>query len=508
MEEASGFSLYEQVEYTNQILEFSYTPTSSVTRYTYEIIKDGVVFETDSVAGSKMSTFILQETGEYQIILTLYQGRNVEVVESGIYHIDMEAPIIRMKDTSTGSLLRIEKPTKNQSIDFNDYIIASDAVDGDLQDQVVSNAAELDLTKLGTQELTYTVTDQAGNTATKTVQLQIVANRQTTLLGIQLLLITLVILIGYRFLRYQKSVRLEHRISKYSIQGIHNHSISIFEKFTKTCQKWNQRLAKALGKSALLRKYSKHYEKYIPLYHPFYQSGMDAIATKLICGIGFIFIAIFSMAIQYHVFASYELLIPFFFGFFLPDILYFSKYKIYRNTLENDLLQAIMVMNNAFKSGRSIIQAVDLVTKELEGPMAEEFKKMSLELSYGLSIEETFRRFSERIQLEEVAYLTASLSILNRTGGNIIQVFSSIEKSLFNKKKLKLELASLTGSSKIIVYVLFIVPPLFILFISLINPSYFEAMYSTTLGLILCGIILVIYICYIFVVRKIMKVRM
>lgn len=508
MGETNGFSLYEQVDYTNQILEISYTPISSVTRYTYEVMKDQEVFETGTVAGAKTIDFLLQETGEYQIVLTLYQGRRTEIIESGIYHIDMEAPIIQMKDISTGSLLKIEKPTKNTTIDFNDYITAYDALDGDLTSQVVSNSSELDLSKLGTQELIYTVTDQAGNVATKTVQLQIVANHQTSLLGLQLLLLMLASVIVYRIYRYQKSVRLEHRISKYSVQGVRNHSVSVFEKFTKACQKWNQRLAKILGKSVFLRKYSKRYEKYIPLYRPFYQSGMDAVATKLICGIGFILIAIVSMAIQYHVFASYELLIPFLFGFFFPDILYFSKYKIYRNTLENDLLQAIMIMNNAFKSGRSIIQAVDLVTKELEGSMAEEFKKMSLELSYGLSIEETFRRFSERIQLEEVTYLTASLSILNRTGGNIIQVFSSIEKSLFNKKKLKLELASLTGSSKIIVYVLFIVPPLFILFISLINPSYFVPMYSTPLGLILCGIILIIYICYIFVVRKIMKVRM
>ncbi len=508
MGEQNGFSLYEQLEFTNQALEISYTPDSSVTRYTYEIIKDGVEYETGTVAGSKIGEFLLQETGEYKIILTLYKGRKTEVVESGIYHIDKESPIIRMKDTSQGSLLKIEKPKKNITIDFNEYIIAYDTQDGDLQSQVSSNASELDLTKIGTQELIYTVTDRAGNTATKTVQLQIVANKQASLLGIQILLLSIVILIGYRIYRYQKSVRLEHRISKYSIQGVRNHSVSVFEKLIKVCQKWNGQIARILTKSSFIKKYSKHYEKYIPLYHPFYQSGMDAVATKLICGIGFIIIAIFSMAIQYHVFASYELLIPFLFGFFLPDLLYFSKYKIYRNTLENDLLQAIMVMNNAFKSGRSIVQAVDLVTRELEGPIAEEFKKMSLELSFGLSIEETFRRFSERIQLEEVTYLTASLSILNRTGGNIIQVFSSIEKSLFNKKKLKLELASLTGSSKIIVYVLFIVPPMFILFISLINPSYFVPLISTPVGIILCGIILVIYICYIFLVRKIMKVRM
>jgi tight adherence protein B len=131
-----------------------------------------------------------------------------------------------------------------------------------------------------------------------------------------------------------------------------------------------------------------------------------------------------------------------------------------------------------------------------------------MEISFGLGIEEVFERFSKRVQLEEVTYLTASLSILNKTGGNIIKVFSSIEKTLFNKKKLKLELRSLTGSSKLIVYVLFAVPLLFILFISLVSPGYFSPFYTTGIGFLLLCIMLFIYILYIWFVSKIMKVRM
>lgn len=506
MEDNNGFSLYEQTEYTNQELLVSYTPNSSITRYTYEILKDGEVYEANQVTGNKTSEILLYETGEYQIVVTTYRGRTEATVTSGLYRLDMERPIIRLKDTNEGDILTIEKPLKNQQVDINDYVIAYDTQDGDLSSVVTSN--EIDFTKLGLQELTYTVSDSAGNVTTKTVHLNLVKNQQMTLWTIQVFLIVAAIIIIGFLLRYRKSIRLERRLSKYSVHALKDRSLSMTEKLVKFCQKWNQKFSKAMSKSAFLQKYSRRYEKYVPIYLPFYQTGMDFIATKFIVGIAFILIAIIAKAIQYQVMEFYEFFIPFVFGLFLPDLLFFSKYKMYRNTLENDLLQAIIIMNNAFKSGRSIQQAIDLVTKELTGPIAEEFKKMSLEISFGLSIEETFKRFSERVELEEVAYLTASLSILNRTGGNIIQVFSSIEKSLFNKKKLKLELASLTGSSKIVAYMLCIVPPLFVVFISLINPSYFVSLYTTNLGLILSGVILVIYICYIFLVRKIMKVRM
>ena len=139
---------------------------------------------------------------------------------------------------------------------------------------------------------------------------------------------------------------------------------------------------------------------------------------------------------------------------------------------------------------------------------SKEFKKMELELSFGLSIDVVFHRFSDRVQLEEVSYLTASLSILNRTGGNIIKVFSSIEESLFNKKKLKLEMASLTGSSRMIMYALIIVPLLFIAFVSIINPTYFVPLFTSVFGVILIVIMLILYIAYIYIVRKVMRVRM
>jgi len=77
---------------------------------------------------------------------------------------------------------------------------------------------------------------------------------------------------------------------------------------------------------------------------------------------------------------------------------------------------------------------------------------------------------------------------------------------MFNKKKLRLELKSLTGSSKIIVYVLFAVPFIFVLFISIINPTYFMPFITTKLGFILLIGMIIYYIIFIICVKKIMKV--
>ena len=119
-------------------------------------------------------------------------------------------------------------------------------------------------------------------------------------------------------------------------------------------------------------------------------------------------------------------------------------------------------MNNSFKSGMSIMQAIEIVKNELDGAIGDEFKKIHLDLSYGLSVEIVFNRFYERVKLDDVKFITTSLTLLNKTGGNIVKVFKSIEREFFDKKKLNDELKTVTASS-IFVYRFLLITPFIIL---------------------------------------------
>ena len=125
----------------------------------------------------------------------------------------------------------------------------------------------------------------------------------------------------------------------------------------------------------------------------------------------------------------------------------------------------------------------------------------------GLSLEEVFDRFSERVDLPKVSYLAASLVILNQTGGNVVKVFSSIEKTLMNKKKIRLELKALTGGAKMVTSILYFLPAAFMGIVSLISPNYFKPFFDSAIGLLIFMLIVAIYLLYISLVRKIMRVK-
>ena len=182
--------------------------------------------------------------------------------------------------------------------------------------------------------------------------------------------------------------------------------------------------------------------------------------------------------------------------------------NLVKATEVKDIMEAITIMNNAFKSGRSIIQAIDLVALELDGPISKEFNKIAMEIKLGLDIEVAFQRFAKRINIEEAIYLSSSLAILNKTGGNIIKVFNSIEKTLFSKKKLKEELKSLTGSSKMISYVLIFIPICFAAFLSIMDVTFFLPLFTHPLGIVILILMLILYVTYIIIVNKVMKIRL
>lgn len=494
--------VYETINVTNEDVIVTITPLENTLNYDYQIYKDDKLLNEYKIETNENSFVHLTETGNYKIVINLYdETGNVSNYESGVYKIDKEKPVISLPQ-------RRYEIVEKQNLNVMDKVIATDNFDGNVTNKITTNIDKIDLSKTGKYELFYTVTDSAGNTARSSSIIVVKQDFSKFSLTINISLIFILFIFLALILRYLKSVRLEKRLQKYTLEPIKDNTLSIFDKFFNWYSNIIYKVGQNYKKSVFLTRYSKRYEKYIGTIDNKHKDEMSFVVTKTIVGLLFLIVAVISKSISSKILSVYEIFIPVSVGFFIPDIIYFTKYKVYRLKVENDFLEAIIIMNNAFKSGRSIIQAIDLVASELTGPISEEFKKMSLEISFGLEIENVFKRFAKRINLPEVSYLTASLSILNKTGGNIIKVFSSIEKTLFNKKKLNLELKSLTGSSKIIVYILFVVPIAFVTFISIVDPSYFLPLLSTPLGLVITGVVIVVYVIYIIVVRKVMKVRM
>lgn len=320
---------------------------------------------------------------------------------------------------------------------------------------------------------------------------------------IQIMLAFLLIAIITVLLRVNSAFKLEKRISRYSVRyNDSNSNVSIFDKVWSWYKLFVKRQRKKMRK--LFPTLINRYDKYVSSEEV---KAADYITHKFVVAIIFVILTIVGMAIQGKFVTLLQLLISFVIGFFILDIGLIIQNRINRKKIENDMLKAIIVMNNVFKSGKSTIQAVEIASKKLTGPIGYEFKKIYQEMKYGLSVDAVFDRFSKRVKIESAEYLSSSLTILNKTGGNIIAVFDSIEKTLFDKKKLEEELKNLTTVSKLVIKILTFVPVLFVFIIYMLDRDYFKPFFESTLGYILMLIIFLMFLIYVYLLNRIVKVE-
>ena len=324
---------------------------------------------------------------------------------------------------------------------------------------------------------------------------------------LQIILILVLLFILVQILMFKHATKLERRIGKYGIEPLNNSQISFFDKLINLYHKIVRNFSKFFNHSILLKKYVSRYDKYIEYSKKGKTDPMDYFSKKIILILALFIVVIIFNVLQYQNFTFFQIFLIFIIGFFTIDIILYIKEKRRQKRIEEDMLKAIIIMNNAFKSGRTTIQAIEIVKNEIPGPIGEEFRKMYVDISFGLELDVVFERFSKRIDNDDARYISASLTILNKTGGDIVKVFSSIEKSFFNRKKLQHELDTLTASSNIMFKVLVISPFVISLLIFFLNPSYFTPLFTTKIGLFITLLIIIIFVLYVYFIRKVMRIK-
>ena len=320
---------------------------------------------------------------------------------------------------------------------------------------------------------------------------------------VEIVLLYILALGLYYFLLLNRKLKIEDRLGNYTIYKPEN-NIKIFDDLFELGRSIIKLFSKFLYKIKIFNNYSLKYQKYINKEN-IDVDKMDFVSRKIIYSFLFLLLVIFFDVFRNQNIYLIQVVISILVGFYVLDIFLISESKYLKYQKENDLLRAITIMNNSFKSGHSIMQAIKLVSTELDSSLGLEFKKIYVDLSYGLSLEIAFKRFENRVNMEETKYITTSLSILNETGGDIVKVFESVEKTFFNNKKLKEELKNLTAASKMLYYILLFIPILFVLVIFILDNTYFKALFASVIGYLVILICLILYVSYIIIVSRIMK---
>ena len=321
-------------------------------------------------------------------------------------------------------------------------------------------------------------------------------------IGVIILLLVIVI---YEFLKIRKTIKIANRIDKFTLKVPGKNEPTIGDDLNRNVNSLISKISNILSKSTYFTKKANKYDRYSAIKkNPNYK--YDVYSIKILISI-LVFMVYTVTSVLNKNFEFPIGLIFLVFGYFATDIYLEILNQIRIKNIEGDLLKAIIIMNNAFKSGLNISNALDVVITDLDGPVRDEFMLIKKDLSSGIDTSEAFNRFYKRVKLDDAQYISSSLSILNVTGGNITFIFSNIEDALTNKKKLKDELKAMTASSMLVYRVLTFMPFILIFIILMLNIYYFNPLFNNILGIFAIILALILYTIYILVIRKILKVE-
>lgn len=148
----------------------------------------------------------------------------------------------------------------------------------------------------------------------------------------------------------------------------------------------------------------------------------------------------------------------------------------------DQLGDAIAMMSNAIKSGFTFQQAMDIVAKEIKGPISEEFVRALNEIQLGVTLEEALEGICQRVKDDDFEMVAMSVVIQRQVGGNLSQILDTVGETIRDRIKLRGEIKSLTAEGVISGWTIALLPVIVGAFCNAANPDYFKGMLDTDFG--------------------------
>jgi tight adherence protein B len=169
-------------------------------------------------------------------------------------------------------------------------------------------------------------------------------------------------------------------------------------------------------------------------------------------------------------------------GYFLPRL--FVMYLRFKRlaTIDDQLVDALLLMSNALKAGLSLQQAMELVVREMKPPISDEFGRVIKEIHLGVLTDDALRHIRERVPLEDMRLAVDSILTLRETGGNLSETFEVISKTIVERKKVQGKIKTLTAQGMAQGVLICMMPPGLILLFSLMDENYMKPMFNTPIG--------------------------
>ena len=159
--------------------------------------------------------------------------------------------------------------------------------------------------------------------------------------------------------------------------------------------------------------------------------------------------------------------------------------------LEEQLPDAIELMVRSLRVGHPLQSAIAIVAKEVADPLGTEFGLIADEAAYGRNISDSIKTFADRMDNQDIRFLSVAVNIQQSSGGNLAEILDGLSKVIRARFKLFRRVKAITAEAKFSGAFLSAFPVVALVIVLVGDPDYYNDVMASSYFIPAVGFVMV-----------------
>ncbi len=164
-------------------------------------------------------------------------------------------------------------------------------------------------------------------------------------------------------------------------------------------------------------------------------------------------------------------------GGVLPRVWLSRRIEKRYQAFNEQLTDVMRLITNSLQAGHGMLQAINLVAKEMPPPASEEFERVVREVALGYSMNESLQRLAKRMRSDDLDMIVTAINIQAEVGGSLSEILRNISRTIEERVRLRGEVNALTAQQRMSGYLISGMPFILAVIISVLNPGYLTPLF-------------------------------
>lgn len=152
---------------------------------------------------------------------------------------------------------------------------------------------------------------------------------------------------------------------------------------------------------------------------------------------------------------------------------------------------ALDALARAMQAGHSFSVALRMVGRDLEEPIAGEFRLAAEEISFGATVRLGMERLADRVNTPDIRFFVAAVLIHIQTGGRLSDLLFNLASLVRERQKLVDTIRVLSAEGRLAAWIFTALPVATGSVLYILNPSFISILWTTPQGIFLIKVMVV-----------------